>query len=84
MKIDLVGVEPLEGAWGRDYKNIEEAQKDFDDGKEFKTAGRQYTTKHELKKYIPGMDQIRVRYNKRQTTAFLSMDEDLVAEKEKA
>ena len=69
--MNLVGVEPLEPAWGRDYNSIEEVQKDFDNGKEFRTAGRQYTTKRELKKYIPGIDQIRVRYNNKRATAFL-------------
>jgi len=41
----MFGVEPLTGAYGRDYSSLAAAQKDWDEGKDFRTASGQYCSK---------------------------------------
>jgi hypothetical protein len=60
------GLEPLSPAYGRDYKTVEEVQKDFDAGKDFASAAGPYVSKSELP---PG--KYRVRFAKLQKTGFV-------------
>ncbi len=66
----MFGLEPLTPAYGRDYINIVDVQKDFDNDKDFKTAGGPYTNKSDLLK-LTKLVQIRVRFSNLEETDFL-------------
>ena len=68
-------IEPLTPAYGRDYKSLYELQKAWREGKDFKTASGQYTTRAELaKEGITG--KIMVRYNKNRRISLLSIESE--------
>ena len=69
--VNLFGVEPLSGAYGRDYTSIKAAQADFDAGKDFRTAGGSYVGKSELAN--DGVTQIDIRYAKNQKKGVLKV-----------
>lgn len=46
----MIGVFPLSGAYGRDYRNRAELEKDFRDGKDFQCTNGQMCTIRDFKK----------------------------------
>ena len=70
--MNMFGLEPLMPAYGRDYTDIVDVQKDFDNNKDFKAASGQYTNKSDLVKMgLKG--KIRVRFNKILETDFVEV-----------
>jgi len=47
--MDLLGIEPLTGAYGRFYKSISAMQKDFNEGKDFKMVNGSYCSIRDFK-----------------------------------
>jgi len=56
----------LTPAYGRDYKSLKEAQKDFDEGKDFRLnhfSGSTYCSIRDFQK--GGVEKVKLRYSKR-------------------
>ena len=71
----MFGLVPLMPAYGRDYKELEEAQADFDMNKDFRTPSGPYTNKSDLERMYPGMEDIRVRFDGLADTGMLRIKE---------
>ena len=70
--MSLFGLEPLQPAYGRDYKSLKQAQIDFNADKDFATAMGQYINKPQV--VDMNMSQIRVRYDSNRKTGFLKVN----------
>lgn len=72
----LSGIEPLIPAYGRDYKDLSSAQKDFDADKDFKTAYGQSINKSQVKEILEkeGQDGIQIHYNRLQDNGMLKIN----------
>ena len=57
----MMGIEPLSGAYGRVYTALAAVQKDFNEGKDFKTVGGPYCSCRDF----ADNQSIRVRYGRR-------------------
>jgi hypothetical protein len=68
----LFGIEPLLPAYGRDYENIEDVQKDFDADKDFSTSFGKLINKAQL--VDMGVNKIQVHFNKKEDTGMLTVD----------
>jgi len=71
----MFGLVPLMPAYGRDYKELEEAQADFDMNKDFRTPSGPYTNKSDLERMHPDMEDIRVRFDGLTDTGMLRIKE---------
>jgi hypothetical protein len=71
MKKMNLGIFPLTPAYGRDYKSKSEVLKDFEAGKDFKTAFGQFTNIIDLAQIFKGQNlgvQFRFQKNRRSLT----------------
>lgn len=75
----LFGIEPLSGAYGRDYTSIKKAQADFDAGKDFKMPGGTVTDKQTL--VTLGVVMVDIRYNKNRDKDCLRVQTETQAKK---
>ena len=71
----MFGLTPLMPAYGRDYKELEEAQADFDKNKDFRTQSGPVTNKSDLERMYPDMEDIRVRFDRLTDTGMLRIKE---------
>ena len=71
--MNLMGIEPLTPAYGRDYKTLEEAQRHFNENKDFKTPSGLNTNKEDLANMYPDLKSIRVRFDKQTEAGQLTL-----------
>jgi hypothetical protein len=67
----MFGLEPLQGAYGRDYTSLKSLQADFDAGKDFVCSSGAYVNKEDLQN--ENLKQVRVRYCKLTKTGFIKV-----------
>ena len=72
--VNMLGLEPIMPAYGRDYKSLAKLKADFEAGLDFQTASGSYTNKRDLFEF--GVRQITVRYGKLRKVGSLKVDSD--------
>ena len=65
------GLEPIMPAFGRDYKTLQEFERDLRKGLDFKCPSGQYCSIRDLEKLK--LKEIAVRYNKRQSYGVIKL-----------
>ena len=72
--VNMLGLEPITPAYGRDYKSLAKLKADFEAGQDFQTSSGSYTNRRDLFEF--GVRQIMVRYDKIRKVGSLEVSAD--------